>query len=466
MASYLLNILFLLFVCLTHTKVSILGFKSPSQSSYVKCRERERQTLLNFKQSVLDLYGMLSTWRDDENNTDCCKWKGIRCNSVTGHVQVLDLRGSIMHYLIGPFNLTLLVDLQKLEYLDLSSHLDISGSQIPEQMGSFKNLRYLNLSYGNFFWGIPSQLGNLFKMEYLDLQENSLDGAILSQLENLSKLKYLDLKETNLQGTIPSELGKLTRLRYLDLSDNDNLQGEIPYQLGNLSHLRYLDLGEKSFSGAIPFQVGNLPLLHTLRLGGRSGLKIKDENWLFSLSSLRTLSLTSFPDFGSSCHMINELIPNLRELRLVNCSLSDNDISSLFRSDSNFSTSLIILDLSNNILTSSALQLLFNFSSKLQEFHLNNCSLIDRSFLMSFASIKMSLPSLFTLHLSSNLLKSPAIFHWIFNYTANLRSLDLSDNLFESPIPSGFGEVINTLEYLDLSHNKLQGEGFHLPLGI
>ena len=131
MASYVLKILFLVFVCLTHTKVYILGFNSPSQSSYVKCRERERQALLNFKQSVRDYYGILSTWRDDENYRDCCRWEGIECNNVTGHVQVLGLRGSIMQYLIGPFNLTLLVELQKLEYLDLSSHPDISDSQIP-----------------------------------------------------------------------------------------------------------------------------------------------------------------------------------------------------------------------------------------------------------------------------------------------------------------------------------------------
>jgi len=156
--------------------------------------------------------------------------------------------------------------------------------------------------------------------------------------------------------------------------------------------------------------------------------------------------------------MMNELIPNLRELKLVNCCLSDNDISSLFRSDSNFSTSPIIFDLSHNILTSSALQLLFNFSSKLQELHLNHCSLIDRSFLMSSASTKMSLTSLFTLHLSFNLLNSSTIFHWIFNYIVNLRSLSLLDNLLEGPIPSGFGEVINSLEDVNLSHNKLQGE--------
>ncbi|XP_047177871.1 receptor-like protein EIX2 [Vigna umbellata] len=453
MAGHLLKIFLAISVCLLLPKLFSLGFISPSQSSEVKCINREREALLNFKHGLIDLFGILSTWRDDGNTTDCCKWKGIQCNSRTGHVQLLDLRGSIMHYLVGSMNLTSLIHLQNMEYLDLSYNFDSSSTPIPEQMGSFKKLRYLNLSYIPFVWGIPSQLGNLSKLEYVDLQGNSFDGAILSKLENLSKLKYLDLKETDICETIPSQLGKLTRLRYLDLSVN-NLQGKIPYQLGNLSRLRYLDLDQNSFSGAIPFQVGNLPLLHTLRLGN---LKINDAKWLYSLSSLRTLSLRSQPDFGSSCHMINELIPNLRELRLVNCNLSDNDFSSLFRSHSNFSTSLTILDLSDNVLTSSTFQYLFNFP-KLQELYLNNCSLTDRSFLVPPASIKISLPSLFTLVLSSNLLKSTAIFHWIFNHTANLRGLSLRNNLLETPIQSGFGEVINSLEHLDLSFNKLQGE--------
>jgi len=445
-------------VCFLHSKVSTLEFILPSQSSEVKCIEQEREALLNFKHGLIDHSRILSTWRNDGNSSNCCKWRGIQCNSVTGHVQVLDLRASTFHYLIGPINLTSLTHLHNMEYLDLSYNLlDINRSPISEQMGSFKNLRYLNLACLSFVWGITSQLGNLSKLEYLDLQGNSFHGAILSQLGNLSKLEYLDLQETVFSGTVPSQLGKLTRLRYLDLSYN-YLQGEIPNQLGNLSHMSYLDLDGNYFSGAIPFQVGDLPLLHTLKLGSYSDLKISDAKWLCSLSSLRTLSLTSLPDLGSSCHMINELIPNLRELRLVNCNLSHNDFSSLFPSHSNFSSSLTILDLSHNILTSSTLQNLFNFSSKLQELQLNNCGLTDRSFLVTSASIKMSLPSLFTLDLSYNLLKSAAIFHWIFNYTANIRSLSLWANLLETPIPSGFGEVIKSLEDLYLFSNKLQGE--------
>jgi len=177
--------MFVVFVCLLHIKVSVLGFNSPSESSYVKCIERERQALLNFKLSVQHYHGMLSTWRDDENNRDCCKWEGIECNNETGHVQMLDLRGSESHYLSGSFDITSLVGLQKLEYLDLSSNDRSIGGQIPPSIGSFQRLRYLNLSQSFFKGTIPYQLGNLSKLEYLDLKGIDLYGEIPSQLGKL-----------------------------------------------------------------------------------------------------------------------------------------------------------------------------------------------------------------------------------------------------------------------------------------
>ncbi|OIW07837.1 hypothetical protein TanjilG_32693 [Lupinus angustifolius] len=65
--------------------------------------------------------------------------------------------------------------------------------------------------------------------------------------------------------------------------------------------------------------------------------------------------------------------------------------------------------------------------------------------------------SLDILDLSYNLLTS-AIFHWIFNFTTNLHSLDLDGNLLEGPIPNGFGTEMSSIEVLSLSLNKLQGE--------
>ncbi|XP_028207566.1 receptor-like protein EIX2 [Glycine soja] len=478
MGSHFLKILFAVLV-------SLLGFNWPAQSSHVKCIEKERQALLNFKQGLIDHSSMLSTWRDDDSNKDCCNWRGIECNNETGHVQILDLHGSNTHFLTGLIDLTSLIYLQNMEYLDLSSNYDSNKSKLPEHLGSFRSLRYLNLSYMNFDGEIPCEIGNL------------------------SKLEYLDLKVSSLRGPIPSQLGKLTCLRYLDLKGNYDLHGEIPYQIGNLSLLRYLDLGFTSLSKAIPLHVGNLPILHTLRLAGSFDLMVNDAKWLSSLSSLTNFGLDSMPNLGSSGHwqqMIAELIPNLRELRLVRCSLSDHDISSLFRSHSNLSTSLSILDLSDNMLTSSTFQLLFNyshnlqelrlrgnnidlssphhpnfpslvvldlavndltssiilgnfnFSSTIQELYLEECSFTDKSFLVPSTFIKKSSSSLVTLDLSSNLLKSLAIFHWVSNFTTNLHTLSLDHNLLEGPIPDGFGKVMNSLEVLTLSSNKLQGE--------
>ncbi|KAK7380447.1 hypothetical protein VNO78_32958 [Psophocarpus tetragonolobus] len=481
MGNYFLKIWFAILVCFSHTKLSILGFIPPSQTLSVKCIEKERKALLDFKQGLQDYSSMLSTWSDDDNNKDCCKWKGIECNNETGHVKGLLLGASNIHYLIGDdFSISPFLELQNMEYLDLSGH-SFPDCQIPEQLGSFKNLRYLNLSYTIFVGGIPYQLGNLSNLECLDLQWSFLEGAIPSELGNLSKLEYLDLNHNDLYGAIPSQLGKLTSLQYLDLRYN-LVDGEIPYQLGNLSQLRYLDLGESSLSGAVPFQVGNLPFLHTLKLGSNIDINFNDAKWLTSLMSLTTLHLNfyyrlsdnnisslfaSHSNLSASLSILdlsgNKLTSSTFQL-LANCSLnlqelylSNNDIVLSSPHYLNL-PSLVILDLSYNNLTSSIFQENFNFSSKLQKLQLANCSLTDRSFLVTSTSMKKSSSSLLSLDLSSNLLKSSTIFHWISNFTTNLHSLSLDMNLLEGPIPCGLGKVMNSLELLSIASNKLQGE--------
>ncbi|XP_014504714.2 LRR receptor-like serine/threonine-protein kinase GSO2 [Vigna radiata var. radiata] len=475
MLNYYLKLFYVLLLLLLPVAESILGFNNTAE---IKCIERERLALLNFKHGLIDAYDMLSTWRDDDKSRDCCKWKGIQCDHQTGHVTILRLCGSDTQYLSGAVNITSLFPLQNIQHLDLSNNFFI-GSHIPELMDSLTNLRYLNLSRSIVGGNIPTQLGSLTHLLSLDLSHNYF-----------------------LRGDIPYILGSLTSLRYLDLSDN-NLDGKIPSQLGNLSQLRHLGLSGNSLSGELPFQVGNLPYLQTLRLTGDFDVKPNDADWLSSLSSLTHLAIDGLhnPDW---LHMIH--YPKLEELRLANCSLSDTHIRSLFYSPSNFSNSLIILDLSSNMLTSSTFQLLsnfslnlqelylshnnivlsspvhstfpslvildfsynkmtsllfqgiFNFSSKLQNLYLQNCSIGDDSFLMSAISITNSSSSLVSLDLSSNLLKSSSIFYWLFNSTTNLRILELFDNILEVPIPYGFGKVMNSLEFLDFSQNKLQGE--------
>ncbi|KAH1151789.1 hypothetical protein GYH30_045343 [Glycine max] len=455
MSCYFLKLFYALLLLLLHAAGSILGFNSLPNSAEIKCIQTERQALLNFKHGLIDRYGILSTWSDDHTNRDCCKWKAIRCNNQTGHVETLDLGGQ---YLSGAINISSLIALENIEHLDLSYNY-FEGSHILELMGSFTNLRYLNLSHCLFGESIPSDIGKLTHLLSLDLGKNYY-----------------------LHGQIPYQLGNLTHLQYLDLSDN-YLDGELPYQLGNLSQLRYLDLGENSFSGTLPFQVGNLPLLHTLRLGGNFDVKYKDAEWLTNLSSLTKLKLSSLRNLSSSHHwlqMISKLIPNLRELRLFDCSLSDTNIQSLFYSPSNFSTALTILDLSSNKLTSSTFQLLSNFSLNLQELYLrdNNivlssplcpkfpslvildlsyCSLSDTNIQSLFYSPSNFSTALSILDLSSNKLTS-STFQLLSNFSLNLQELYLGDNniVLSSPLCLNFPSLV----ILDLSYNNMTSSVF------
>ncbi|XP_052137386.1 receptor-like protein EIX2 [Oryza glaberrima] len=129
------------------------------------CLPHERDALLAFKQGInFDYDDFLASWRrGQEEEEDCCRWRGVTCNNRTGHVAKLDLGGSFLDDQISPS----LLSLEQLEYLDLSWTL-FSGS-IPSFLGGFKNLRYLNLSSNDFTGEVPHQLGNLSNLRQLDL---------------------------------------------------------------------------------------------------------------------------------------------------------------------------------------------------------------------------------------------------------------------------------------------------------
>jgi len=192
-----------------------------------KCREEERDALLNFKQSLVDDHGILSTWTHHQNNTDCCTWEGIQCNHQTGHVILLHLSDS---QLKGAINLTSLIHLQYIQHLDLSNN-KFRLNHISQAICSFTNLKYLNLSFTQFSGRIPIQLGKL------------------------SLLRYLELGGNLLLGPVPFQIGNLRHLQYLDLRGN-YLSGEIPFQLTNLKQLQYLNLGENSCPEPSHFNLG------------------------------------------------------------------------------------------------------------------------------------------------------------------------------------------------------------------
>ncbi|XP_027922935.1 receptor-like protein EIX2 [Vigna unguiculata] len=343
----------------------------------VRCLPKEREALLQFKAAIVDDYGMLSSW----TTPHCCQWKGIRCSNLTAHILSLDLHGEFvgLHYLSGEIHKSLM-ELRQLQYLNLSYN-SFKDSHIPEFIGSFKNLKYLDLFSCRFSGKIPSQFGSL------------------------SHLKYLNLAGNSLEGSIPRQLGNLSQLQELYLGDNP-FEGNVPSQLGNLFQLQVLSLGDSSFEGNVPSQLGNLSHLQELYIIGCHALKLDDGGqWLSNLISLTHLYLDSVSNLNRSHtwpHVIGKL-PKLRELGLIDCSLSDYFILSSRPFKFNSSTSLSVLDLSFNTFT------------------------------------------------------SPMIFEWISNTTSSLVELHLISSLQEGSTSGHFGMAMNSLRYLDLRSNTLKG---------
>ncbi|XP_057433634.1 receptor-like protein EIX2 [Lotus japonicus] len=335
-----------------------------STNLQLRCNERDRSSLLQFKRGVIDNSSMLSSWSNEE---DCCAWKGVHCDNITGRVTRLDLN---QQYLQGEINLSLF-DIEFLSYLDLSINF-FSGITLPptfnqsSKPANFSNIQYLDLSFNddfhmdNLHWLSklsslkflnlseinlvnetswlqsmsmhPSLLElrlascqltninpsikfvNFTSLVTLDLSGNSFHSSLPYWLFNLSSdIAHVDLSFNFLQGQIPKSLLSLGKLKSLRLHNNE-LNGSIPDWLGKHENLQNLVLSENLFHGSIPSSLGNLSTLVDLGISSDSlsGNLPTSLGQLFNLKSLniggKSLSGVLSEQHFSNLHNLESLI--------------------------------------------------------------------------------------------------------------------------------------------------------------
>ncbi|KAL9334513.1 hypothetical protein Peur_071694 [Populus x canadensis] len=333
-------------------------------------------------------------------------------------------------------DLPLLGNLTQLISLDLSSN-NFSG-QIPSSLGNLVQLYYLCLSSNKFIGQVPNSLGSLINLSNLDLSNNQLVGLIHSQLNTLSNLQYLYLSDNLFNGTIPSFLFALPSLYYLDLHNN-NLIGNI----SELQHdsLRFLDLSNNHLHGAIPSSIFKQENLTALILASNSELTGEISSSICKLRFLQVLDLSNNSFRGSTPQCLGNFSSMLLVLHLGMNNLQGT-IPSTFSKDN----SLEYLNLNGNELEGKISSSIIN-CTLLQVLDLGNNKIED-----TFPYFLETLPKLQILVLKSNKLQGFVKGPTAYNSFSKLRILDISNNDFSGPLPTGY---FNSLEAMMASDQNM-----------
>ncbi|KAB2086444.1 hypothetical protein ES319_A04G032100v1, partial [Gossypium barbadense] len=441
------------------------------------CKESERKTLLEFKQSLQaqDSSGndVLSSWKSEE----CCVWVGVSCNNLTGYVEKLDFRSRFKD-VAGTISSSLL-KLHHLRLLDLSYN-DFNESVIPEFFGSLKILRYLDLSNANFGGPIPSNLGNLSMLETFRLggngeglfyRHNIVNTFTVGKLEWLSHLSFireldlsfvslssandwsqvinklpfleeLSLSHCDLPSISPSSFSFTnfsTSLTSLDLSGNSLTSSFVyPWLFNVSSNLVSLDLSMNQLKGPIPEAFGNMITMQELYLSHNQveGEIFKSFGNMCSLAFLDMESnhLSTFgivQNTSLSCTSYS-----LRELSLAYNQLKGNSVLNEITK----LPSLSVLDLGYNLLNGTIKESIGQLPN-LKVFRLAG---------NAFDNVVIS-----ETHFSNLTELRPRFPIWIRTQTA-LVFLDISASEISDPI--GSGTHLISLYVLDLSYNLFSSE--------
>ncbi|KAH9611878.1 hypothetical protein KSS87_003717 [Heliosperma pusillum] len=369
--------------------------------------------LLQFKKGIKhDPTGyVVNSWNEESIDFNGCpsSWNGIVCNA--GHVAgvVLDNLG-----LSAVADLSVFANLTMLVKLSMANN-SISGN-IPENIGLFDKLQYLDISNNLFSDTLPSGIGNVASLQNLSMSGNNLSGLIPDSISGLTSIESLDLSRNSFSGSLPSSLTKLESLVYLNLSNNQFTKN-IPKRLDLLSSLEVLDFHGNMLDG-----------------------DLVEEFLLFTTAIHVDLSDNQLGNSGSGKE---KFLPGISEtVKYLN--LSHNQLTGSLIGQTQLFENLKVLDLSYNLLSGELPE--FNFVYDLEVLRLSNNKF---SGFVPNDLLKGDPMLLIELDLSGNNLTGPISIIT----SATLRTLNLSSNALSGELPLLTGDC----SILDLSKNQFQG---------
>ncbi|KAL6312468.1 hypothetical protein AAG906_021684 [Vitis piasezkii] len=386
-------------------------------------------------------------------------------------------------------------ELPNLQHLDLSWNMNLTGSTIPSSIGSFCNLKYLNMSYNALTGSLPEFLketkncssdGLLPELLYLDLSYNQLKGKLPEWLSQLEKLTTLSLYSNKLQGTIPASFGTFQNLEYIWLGRNE-LNGSLPVSFGQVSELVLLEVTENHLTGILSEEhFSKSSKLKVLWMDGNSGLILNvSSTWVppFQITYLDLSSCNLGPSFPTWLKFQNEAITlGLLSFNQLQGQLP-NQLNMTPGASIDFSSNLfegpiplpkpgcLSLDLSNNKFSGPIpakigesmphLRFLFLSGNQITGIipesigYMQSLQIIDLSRNSLTGSIPSTIKWLQSLHLDKNNLSGelPSSFR----YLLSLEILDLSYNSLSGNIPAWIGAAFTSLRILKLRSNKFSG---------
>lgn len=307
----------------------------------------EETILLQFKDSVADPHGILSTW---VSGSDLCSWSGVSCDKesrvsslrIAGHGRGEGNSDSPATHCSSPTGSFPFHGFGIRKGCGVNQdNVKLVGKLSPV-FGRLTRLRVLSLPFNGFSGEIPSEIWGLRGLRVLDLEGNSFTGKLPHNFSGLSRLRLLNLGFNRLAGEIPFSLSECVGLWVLNLAGNA-LNGTIPWSLGSFPALRALYLSFNRLGGVVPDVFGNtLDCEHLEHVNLSENLLNGDIPGSFgNCSKLKTLLLFSNMLDGS----IPRELGQLRQLQILD--VSRNHLGGPIPHELGGCVSLSVLVLSN-----------------------------------------------------------------------------------------------------------------------